>query len=127
MRAKAQVDAQHMAVTGARRQDFDHPPRDPYRRFVGIVARAPRQRFGVEDQDRVDIRRIVELEAAELAERAHRTAAWLPIGHPFGASAAQRRVARRIGSTRGRASDREKSGLYVDHQETHDTMKKKKT
>src|SRR3546814_5238298 len=74
MRAKAQVDAQHMAVTGARRQDFDHPPRDPYRRFVGIVARAPRQRFGVEDQDRVDIRRIVELKAAELAERDHREA-----------------------------------------------------
>src|SRR3546814_1565247 len=36
MRAKAQVDAQHMAVTGARRQDFDHPPRDPYRRLVEI-------------------------------------------------------------------------------------------
>src|SRR3546814_11479381 len=91
-------------------QDFDHPPRDPYRRFVGIVARAPRQRFGVDDQDRVDIRRIVELEAAELAERDHREAAWLLIGPEFGARGARRRVARRTGKARKRRAKERRVG-----------------
>src|SRR3546814_7514570 len=40
------------------------------------------------------------LEAAELAERDHREAAWLLIGHAFGERGAQRRVARRIGKAR---------------------------
>src|SRR5690606_14923975 len=29
MRTQPQIDAQHMAVGGARRQYLDHPPRDP--------------------------------------------------------------------------------------------------
>src|SRR3546814_6490523 len=61
-----------MAVAGARRQDFGHPPRDPHRRLARIVARTARQCFGVEDQYRVDVRRVIEFVAAELAKRDHR-------------------------------------------------------
>jgi hypothetical protein len=78
MRTQAQVDAEHMAVAGARRQYFGHPPRDPHRRLARIVALAARERVGVEDQYRVDVRRIVELVAAELAQRDDRKPARLP-------------------------------------------------
>ena len=97
MRAQPQVDAQHMTVGGARRQDLDHPPRDAHRRFVGIVARPARQRRGVEDQDRVDVGRIVEFVAAELAERDHRQPARRLVGDALGKGSGERGVAGRIG------------------------------
>ncbi|KGB56512.1 hypothetical protein FG95_02304 [Sphingopyxis sp. LC363] len=97
MRTQAQVDAQHMAVGGARRQNLDHAPCDPHRRLVGVVARTARQRFGVEDQDRVDVRRIIEFVAAEFAECDHRQPARLFVRYALGKGGRERGIACRIG------------------------------
>ena len=97
VRAQAQIDAQHMAIGSARRQDFDHPPRDPHRRLIGVVARAARHGVGIEDQDRVDVRRIVEFVAAELAERNDGNPARRLSGDALGKGCGQRRVAGGIG------------------------------
>src|SRR3546814_10061963 len=111
MRTQAQVDAQHMAVAGARRQDFGHPPRDPHRRLARIVARTARQCFGVEDQYRVDVRRVIEFVAAELAKRDHRQPARRLVRHALGKGGGERGVARRIGETGQQRSEEHTSEL----------------
>ena len=68
-RAQPQVDAQHIAVAVARLEQFHHAPPDPDRGVDRLLARLGRQGFGVEQQDRIDIRRIIELAAPLFAER----------------------------------------------------------
>ena len=45
------------------------PPTDAHRRFRRVVALAPRHGGGIEQQQEVDVGRIIELAAAKLAER----------------------------------------------------------
>ena len=100
-----QIDAQHIAVAVARLEQLDHPPPDPHRRFLRHLARAARQRFGVEDQDRVDIGRIVEFAAALLAQRNGGQPARFGTGGALGNGRCDRPVERGIGEVAEQARD----------------------
>ena len=68
-RPQAQVDPGDIAVMGPLLHQLDEPPAIADRRFARLVARPARQVSGIEQQDQVDVGRIVELAAAELAQR----------------------------------------------------------
>ena len=85
-RPQPQVDARDIAVGGALLQQLDHPPADAHRRLAGIVALALRQGLGVEQQEQVDVGRIIELAAAELAHGDHGKAVRLGVGHALARS-----------------------------------------
>ncbi len=95
--AQAQVDAQHIAVAVARLEQLDHAAADPHRRFLHVLARAAGQRLGIEKQDRIDVRRIVQLAAALLAERDRGESARLGVGRALEDRRADRPVQRFVG------------------------------
>ena len=66
--AKAQVDPSDIAVGRALLQQLDQPAAEPHGGGARLVAGAARQGVGIEQQDEVDVRAVVELSAAELAE-----------------------------------------------------------
>ena len=96
-RAQPQVDAQHIAVGIAPLQQLQHAPRDPHRGVRHILARAMRQHRGIVDQDRVDIRRIIQLMAALLAQRDRREAARRLAGRALRDGGGDRAVQRTVG------------------------------
>ena len=83
---KPQVDPGDIAVVGPLLHQLDEPPAIAHRRLARLVARAPRQGRGIEQQDEVDVGRIVELAAAELAQRQDRKAPAAPRPAPVRAS-----------------------------------------
>ena len=64
--AKAQVDAEGIALLGALLQDLDDALADAQRRLLGLLARLARQGLGVVEEDEIDVRRIIELAPANL-------------------------------------------------------------
>ncbi len=86
-----------IAVLGPLLQNLDQPPADAHRRLPGIVARAPGQGRRVEQQQQVDVGRIIELAAAELAHGDDREAARLGVRHPLRDRGRDRLVDRPIG------------------------------
>jgi hypothetical protein len=60
---------------GALLQDLGDALADAKRRLLRLLARPPRQRLGVVEEDEVDVGRIIELAPAELAEAEDREAA----------------------------------------------------
>ncbi len=64
---KPQVDALDITFCSAPLQQFNQAPADPDSRFPRVVAFAARQPFRIEQQQQVDVGRIVELAASELA------------------------------------------------------------
>ena len=50
-----QIDAQHIAVAIARLQQLDDTLGDPHRRLFRLLTRPVRQRFGIEQQDGIDV------------------------------------------------------------------------
>ncbi|MCY1172320.1 hypothetical protein D9M73_124530 [compost metagenome] len=96
-RAQAQIHAQHVAITIARLQDFHHALADANGRFFRCFARAAREGYGVEQEDRVDVRRIVELAAALLAQRDCDKTLRGGIGGPFRDGGGNRGIERAIG------------------------------
>ena len=77
-RPQPQVDAKGIAVLGPLLEQLDQPLADPHRRLLRLLARPPRQRLRIVEEDEVDVGGIIELAAAELAERDHREAASPP-------------------------------------------------
>ncbi|PAV68544.1 hypothetical protein WR25_00345 [Diploscapter pachys] len=67
--AQPQIDTQHIAIAIARLQQLDDTLGDPHRRLFRLLTGAVRQRFRVEQQDRIDVGRIVKLATALLAQR----------------------------------------------------------
>ena len=96
-RTQPQIDPLDIAVLGPLLQQLDQTPADPHCRFPGLIAGAPRQSLGIEQQQQVDIRRIIELAAAELAHGDDRKALWLGIGNAFSDRCGDGPVDRRIG------------------------------
>src|SRR3546814_3908062 len=74
-------------------------PRDPHCRLVRFLARPVRQRLGVEQQDRIDIRRIIEFVAALLAERDRGEAHRLGVGRALGDRGSEDRTRTRLNSS----------------------------
>ena len=70
--AKPQIDPRDIAILGTLLEQFDHSPSDPHRRFPRIVAWPARERLGVEQQDEINIGRIIQFAAAQFAQRQHR-------------------------------------------------------
>jgi len=66
-RPKPQVDALNITFRSAPLQQFDQATADPDSRFPRVVAFAARQPFRIEQQEQVDVGRIIELAASELA------------------------------------------------------------
>ncbi len=96
-RPQPQVDARDIAVGSPLLQQLDHPPRNAHRRLAGIVALAFRQGLGVEQQEQVDVGRIIELAAAELAHGDHGKAGRLGVGHPLADRGSERAMDRAVG------------------------------
>src|SRR5690606_14635187 len=67
-RAQPQVDAEHVALTRLPSQHLDHRLGIALSGLAGLVALAPRQSLGREQQHEVDVRAVVELARAVLAE-----------------------------------------------------------
>jgi hypothetical protein len=95
-RAQPQVDAEHVAFAGLRRQRFDQRAGVALRRLARLVAPAPRQTRGIVEQDRIDVRAVVELVRAELAERDRGEARGLGVGHAADQDLGDRRVERAV-------------------------------
>lgn len=79
-----QVDALDIAVLSPLLQQLDDPPADPDGRFASIFARTTRHRRRIEQQQQVDVGRIVELAAAELAHGDYCETGGSCVGHAFG-------------------------------------------
>lgn len=81
----------------ARAHHIDQLPRNALRSIGRCLARAHRQRFGVVDEDRIDIRRIIELLPAMLAQRDDGKAAHRLAGRALGEDVHQGCIERGIG------------------------------
>ena len=68
-RPQAEVDAQHIAVAVTCLEQFDDALADPHGGGFGFLARAERQGVRIVDQDRIDIRRIIEFATPLFAKR----------------------------------------------------------
>ena len=80
---QAKIDAFNVTVLGTLLEEFDDAAADAHRRFARIVAAAPRQCLGLEQQQQVDVRGIIELVTAQLAHGDDRETSRLRIGHPL--------------------------------------------
>ena len=80
-RPQPQVDSLHVAIGRSPLQKFDQPAADANGNFSRIVTIPTRQSLGVEQQQQIDIRRVVELMAAELAHCDHRESARYGVGN----------------------------------------------
>ncbi len=77
LRPQPQVDAQHVAVGGRRLQQAHEVAHEAHVERLHAVAVAHRGLAGIVEADEVDVARVVELGAAELAQREHDEAAAL--------------------------------------------------
>jgi hypothetical protein len=104
-RTQTQIDTQHIAVGGALLQQFDDPPRIAHRRLDRLFLPAVRQRCGIEQQDRIDVRRIIELAAALLAECERDHAGGGHVRHTLADRGGDGAIERTIGEIAQRARD----------------------
>ena len=72
-----QVNTEDIPVAVAGLHDLHHPRRNPHRRFGGFVPLPARQGFGVKDQDRINVRTVIQFLAAMFAKRDGRKSARL--------------------------------------------------
>ncbi len=82
-RPEPQVDPRDIAVMSPLLQQLDEPPAISDRRLAGLVARAPWQSLGIEQQNQIYVGRIIELAASELAECENGKAPRLLVRHPL--------------------------------------------
>ena len=101
-RAKPHVDPRDIAEFVARLEQFDHPPSIADSRLRRVFARSPGQALGVEQQDEIDVGGIVELAAAELAEREHGHSGERLAPRSFGDGSPERAVDCAVGKVRKR-------------------------
>src|SRR5690606_40047296 len=74
-RAKAKIDAEGIALLGALLEQLGYARGEANRRLPRLLARPARQVRRIVKEDEIDVGRIVQLAAAELAERDRREAA----------------------------------------------------
>ena len=96
-RAQAQVDAQYVTIGVARLQQFDDAAPDPHRGLLRLFTHTAWHCRRVEDEDWVDIRRIIEFAASLLAEGERREAARLGVWRALQDRSADGGVERVIG------------------------------
>ena len=101
--SQPQVDAQDIAVAITRLKQLDDALADPHRRLLGLLARLQRQGRGIEQEDRIDVRRIIEFAATLLAERDRGKAERLGAGCPLLDRGPDRSVERMVGEPGQRA------------------------
>src|SRR3546814_15284711 len=65
---QAQIDAKHITVAVAGAQQFDDAPADPLGCVDRIFPRAARQGLRIEEEDRIDVRTVVQFTAAMRSE-----------------------------------------------------------
>ena len=95
-RTQPQVDTQNIAVRIARLQKLDHTATDTDRGVDRLLVVARGQRARIEQEDRIDVRRIVQLPAALLAKRDRREAGGGRVRRPFANRGADRLVQRHV-------------------------------
>ncbi len=95
--AQPQVDAEDVALAGDLRQQADDLAGIALRCLPRLVALAARESIGIVEQDRVDVRGIVELARAMLAQREPDHALRLGIGHAPGQRGEDGRMERAVG------------------------------
>src|SRR3546814_7243911 len=78
---QAQIDAKHITVAVAGAQQFDDAPADPLGCVDRIFPRAARQGLRIEEEDRIDVRTVVQFTAAMLAKRDHGKSARFGVRH----------------------------------------------
>jgi len=83
-RPQAQVDAEGETLGLALLEQLQDPLADPHRRLPRLLPRAAGERRGIEQEDGIYVRRIIELAAAMLAERDDREAARRLVGGTLG-------------------------------------------
>ena len=110
-RPQAKIDPQHIAVPVTCLQQLDDALRYTDRRAFGLLARPPRQGVRIVDQDRVDIRRVVEFAAPLLAKRDGGKTARRRARGALLDRCPDRSVERIIGKARERARD----GVEIEH------------
>ncbi len=110
--AKPQVDTLNVTILGALLEELDQPASDPNRGLAGVVALPARQGCGVEQEQEVDVGRIIELVATKLAHRddgeAHRFGVRYPLGDRGGNSLIDRAVGK-VGKKRSYFLERQLS------------------
>ena len=96
-RTQAKVDAEGIAVLGPRLDELDDPVRQAHRGLKRLLPGLARQGFGIEEEQEIDVRGIIELAAAELAKRDDGEAARRFARRPLGDRGGNRRLQRSIG------------------------------
>lgn len=96
-RAKPEIDTLHVSVGGPLLQQLYDPPPDAHGRFAGLVTRSPRQRIGIEQQQQINVGRVIELVAAELTHGDDRKGRWFGIRNAFANGRFDGAIDRRIG------------------------------
>jgi len=104
-RTQAQIDPRDIAVGGPFLQQFDQPAPDSDRGFASVIARAPRQGFGIEQQQQIDVGRIIEFAAAELAHGDDREPMDFGVGHPLADRGLDRAVDCAVGEAAEQTGD----------------------
>ena len=94
---QSQINAKDITVAIARLKQLDDAPGDAHRRLCRLFARAMGQRVGIEDQDRIDVRRIIELAPALLAQCDRREPARFGIRRALCDRSGDRQIERAIG------------------------------
>lgn len=105
-RPQPQVDPKGVAVLGPLLQQLDDPLPEPKGRLVGLLARAPRQRRRIVDEDQVEVGRIIELVAAQLPQGDRREAAGGLAWRALGTGSGERPLDRAVGEIRERRRHR---------------------
>ncbi len=103
-RPQAKVDALDVPVLSPLLEQLDHPPADADGRLSDIVAHALRQAVRIEQQQQVDVGRVIEFAAAELSHRDHREAIRRGLGRALRDCSAHRSVDCLVGEVRQRPS-----------------------
>ena len=114
-----QVDPEDIAVLGHVAHDLHQRARHPLRRLARFVADPAWQQFGIVEQDRIDVGRVVKLARAVLAQRQREEARRLGTGHTLGNCRGDSAAERAVGELAELGHDpgqREGSGKVTDSQ-----------
>ena len=115
--AQSEVDSLHIAVRSPPLEKLDQASADAHRRFSRIIEFAPRKGLGIEQEEKVDVRRIIELAAAELTHGDNREPFRIGVRNAISDRASKCAIDRRVGKVRqqpGRLLKRQFSGEIAE-------------
>ena len=117
--AQPQIDAQNIAIGVARLKQIDDITRDPHRCLARIVTRPPRHCLRIEQQNRVDVRTVIQFAAAVFAQRNRKESLRHRVGDThlqgFGDNGIER-IVRKIGKLGDHILKRQSTRQIADRQ-----------